>query len=698
MNKEKIIFMPLGAGAEVGRSCMYLKYNNTQILFDIGIHPAHTGNAALPFLDLIDLSQIDALFVTHFHLDHAGALPYVTERTTFKGKVYMTHPTKAILKYLLNDYTRLVNASSELDFYTEKDLNNCYNKIISIDYHQEVTVKEFRICALNAGHVLGAAMFFMKIKKTLLLYTGDYSREEDRHLKPAESPGKINILISESTYGVQCHLPREEREKRFTGAVKEIVMRGGKVLLPVFALGRAQELLLILEEFWQKNEELQKIPIFYASALAKRCIGIYQTYSLSNKKVSFDFQYIKNITRYEDTKKPCVVMASPGMLQSGLSRELFEKWCEDKKNGVIVPGYCVNGTLAKEIANEPSEIESVHGGKLKLNCSVDFISFSAHVDFLENAKFIKECDPMHLFLVHGEANEALRLKNALKRENVHCLKNGESYAIEIVKEKTAKMKNVVCNKVFEAIYKSNGEDCEIINKEDLKEICLIQKVKVKDSETLKKALEANKQLENNETKNINQGEEVMQNSEIKQKSKIAENDNYTKMDKQLLDTDCTENLVNKNSNDISKNIKKRKIPYNAKYTLIKNALFDFFGTYNEDEHGIIIDNIKIQIFEDEVQVEWKSGYVNDLTANTIIKVIQNIGHSIESVKISKLNKEDTLIRILKNHYIDVTKEDNKIVVKDGMQCAIIENEQISGSGKIKEKVSEIAETVFLIFK
>ncbi|KAM0673904.1 endoribonuclease ysh1 [Gurleya vavrai] len=175
-------------------------------------------------------------------------------------------------------------------------------------------------------------------------------------------------------------------------------MRGGKVLLPVFALGRAQEILLILEEYWQRNKEIQHIPIFYASALAKKCIGIYQTYSSSNKRVSFNFKFINNIVNYEDSKKPCVVMASPGMLQSGLSRDLFEKWCEDKKNGVIVPGYCVNGTLAKEIMNEPDEIESIRGGKLKLKCSIDFISFSAHVDYLQNSQFIEECNPNFLFL------------------------------------------------------------------------------------------------------------------------------------------------------------------------------------------------------------------------------------------------------------------------------------------------------------
>ncbi|EQB60746.1 cleavage and polyadenylation specificity factor [Vairimorpha apis BRL 01] len=278
-NNDKIKVKPLGAGCEVGRSCILISYNDKNILLDCGVHPAYTGTSSLPFLDLIDLSTIDACFVTHFHLDHAAGLPFLTEKTNFKGKVFMTHPTKAILKWLLNDYIRIINASSDTDFYSEKDLQSCYNKIIPIDYHQEININGIKVIALNAGHVLGAAMFLIKIEDSILLYTGDFSREEDRHLKAAESPNcKVDALITESTYGVQCHLSRDERESRFTNIISKIVLRNGRCLLPVFALGRAQELLLILEEHWTENPHLQKIPIYYASALAKKCIGIYQTY------------------------------------------------------------------------------------------------------------------------------------------------------------------------------------------------------------------------------------------------------------------------------------------------------------------------------------------------------------------------------------------------------------------------------------
>lgn len=138
-------------------------------------------------------------------------------------------------------------------------------------------------------------------------------------------------------------------------------MSGGRCLIPVFALGSAQELLLILEEYWHGNQSrLAHIPIYYASTLAKKCMNVYQTYiNMMNEKIRreystnvsnpFDFKHISNLKSIEHftDSGPCVVLASPGMLQNGLSRELFEKWCTSHKNRVILPGYCVEGTLAK---------------------------------------------------------------------------------------------------------------------------------------------------------------------------------------------------------------------------------------------------------------------------------------------------------------------------------------------------------------
>ncbi|XP_055373726.1 cleavage and polyadenylation specificity factor 73 [Condylostylus longicornis] len=457
---DLLLIRPLGAGQEVGRSCIMLEFKGKKIMLDCGIHPGLSGMDALPYVDLIEADEIDLLFISHFHLDHCGALPWFLMKTSFRGRCFMTHATKAIYRWMLSDYIKISNISTEQMLYTEADLEASMEKIETINFHEERDVMGVRFWAYNAGHVLGAAMFMIEIAGVKILYTGDFSRQEDRHLMAAEIPTmKPDVLITESTYGTHIHEKREDRENRFTSLVQKIVTQGGRCLIPVFALGRAQELLLILDEYWSQNPELQDIPIYYASSLAKKCMAVYQTYiNAMNDKIRrqiavnnpFVFRHISNlkgIDHFEDIG-PCVVMASPGMMQSGLSRELFETWCTDSKNGVIIAGYCVEGTLAKTILSEPEEITTLSGQKLPLNMSVDYISFSAHTDYQQTSEFIRLLKPAHVVLVHGEQNEMSRLKSALQREyesdpntNIcfHNPRNTHAVELHFRGEKTAKV-------------------------------------------------------------------------------------------------------------------------------------------------------------------------------------------------------------------------------------------------------------------
>ncbi|KAI9223147.1 beta-lactamase-like protein [Blastocladiella britannica] len=459
-DEETMHFMPIGAGSEVGRSCHILKFKGKTLMLDCGSHPAYNGLGALPFLDEIDPETVDLVLITHFHLDHCASLPYFMEKTTFKGRVFMTHPTKAIFRWMLSDYVRVSSSSADDTPYDEHDLQRAYDRIEVVDFHQQVDVGGVRFTAYNAGHVLGAAMFQIEIAGVRVLYTGDYSREEDRHLMAAEKPrDSVDVLVCESTYGVQNHTPRGEREARFTSLVHQIVARGGRCLVPIFALGRTQELLLILDEYWSEHPELQHIPIYYASNLARKCMAVYQTYmNMMNGNIRRQFavknpfafkfiQYLRSMASFDDVG-PCVMLAAPAMLQSGLSRELLEMWCPDKKNGLIIPGYVVEGTLGKHMLTEPSEISSYSGNRLPVRCSIDYISFSAHVDYMQNRDFINLIHPSHLILVHGETNMMTRLKNALLATwasdeyelppKVHAPKNAETVALHFKGEKFAK--------------------------------------------------------------------------------------------------------------------------------------------------------------------------------------------------------------------------------------------------------------------
>ncbi|KAI0371177.1 mRNA 3'-end-processing protein YSH1 [Pilatotrama ljubarskyi] len=396
------------------------------------------------------------------------------EKTNFrdgKGKVYMTHPTKALHKFMMQDFVRMSTSSADT-LFTPIEMSMSLASIIPVSAHQVITpCPGVTFTPYHAGHVLGACMFLIDIAGLKILYTGDYSREEDRHLVKAEIPPiHPDVLIVESTYGVQSHEPREDKEARFTNLVHSIIRRGGHVLMPTFALGRAQELLLILDEYWTKHPDLHNVPIYYASSLARKCMAVYQTYihtmnsnirtRFAKRDNPFVFKHITNVpaTRGWERKiaegPPCVVLASPGFMQSGPSRELLELWAPDSRNGLIVTGYSIEGTMARDILTEPEEITTVKGNTIPRKMSVDYISFSAHVDYSQNSEFMEMVKPQHIVLVHGEATGMGRLKAAMQdryksREEevkIHTPRNLETLELTFRSERVAKAIGTLASK------------------------------------------------------------------------------------------------------------------------------------------------------------------------------------------------------------------------------------------------------------
>ncbi|OJJ63738.1 hypothetical protein ASPSYDRAFT_38369 [Aspergillus sydowii CBS 593.65] len=506
-------------------------------MLDAGMHPAKEGFSALPFFDEFDLSTVDILLISHFHVDHSSALPYVLSKTNFKGRVFMTHATKAIYKWLIQDNVRVNNTASSSDqrttLYTEHDHLSTLPLIETIDFNTTHTINSIRITPFPAGHVLGAAMFLVSIAGLNILFTGDYSREEDRHLIPAEVPRgiKIDVLITESTFGISSNPPRLEREAALMKSITGVLNRGGRVLMPVFALGRAQELLLILDEYWETHPELQKIPIYYIGNTARRCMVVYQTYigamndnikrlfrqrmaeaeASGDKSVSagpWDFRFVRSLRSLErfDDVGGCVMLASPGMLQTGTSRELLERWAPNERNGVVMTGYSVEGTMAKQLLNEPDQIHAVMSraatgiGRTRMNgndeeqkimiprrCTVDEISFAAHVDGVENRNFIEEVQAPVVILVHGEKHQMMRLKSKLLSLNaektvkvkVYTPANCDEVRIPFRKDKIAKVVGKLAQTTLPSeqdegplmagVLVQNGFDLSLMAPDDLRE-------------------------------------------------------------------------------------------------------------------------------------------------------------------------------------------------------------------------------------
>lgn len=261
--------VPLGAGQDVGRSCILLTIGTKNVMLDCGMHMGYNDHRRYPDFNYISKSgdfdsMIDCIIISHFHLDHCGALPYFTEMCGYNGPIYMTHPTRAIAPILLEDMRKVcVERKQEKDFFTASDIKNCMMKVVAVDLHEVIKVDDnLEIKAYYAGHVLGAAMFHIKYTNAIgvsesVVYTGDYNMTPDRHLGSAWiDECEPDLLITESTYATTIRDSKRARERDFLKKVHDAVSNGGKVLVPVFALGRAQELLILLESYWDRMSDL----------------------------------------------------------------------------------------------------------------------------------------------------------------------------------------------------------------------------------------------------------------------------------------------------------------------------------------------------------------------------------------------------------------------------------------------------------
>ncbi|XP_042739138.1 integrator complex subunit 11 [Lagopus leucura] len=439
---------PLGAGQDVGRSCILVSIAGKNVMLDCGMHMGYNDDRRFPDFSYITQNGrltdfLDCVIISHFHLDHCGALPYFSEMVGYDGPIYMTHPTKAICPILLEDYRKItVDKKGETNFFTSQMIKDCMKKVVAVHLHQTVQVdEELEIKAYYAGHVLGAAMFQIKVGCESVVYTGDYNMTPDRHLGAAWiDKCRPDLLITESTYATTIRDSKRCRERDFLKKVHETVERGGKVLIPVFALGRAQELCILLETFWERMN--LKAPIYFSTGLTEKANHYYKLFiTWTNQKIRktfvqrnmFEFKHIKAFDRaFADNPGPMVVFATPGMLHAGQSLQIFRKWAGNEKNMVIMPGYCVQGTVGHKILSGQRKLEMEGRQILEVKMQVEYMSFSAHADAKGIMQLIRQAEPHNVLLVHGEAKKMEFLKQKIEQEfHVSCYMpaNGETTTI-----------------------------------------------------------------------------------------------------------------------------------------------------------------------------------------------------------------------------------------------------------------------------
>lgn len=427
----------LGGSREVGRTSLYLQTPESRILIDCGINIAVEGDKAFPHFDAPEFSveEIDAVVITHAHLDHCGFVPGLF-RYGYDGPVYCTRPTRDLMTLLQKDYLEIAEKEGKPTPYSSKDIKKCVKHTIPIDYGVTTDISPaIKLTLHNAGHILGSAIAHCHIGDGLynIAYTGDLKFESSRLLEPAvcQFP-RLEALIIESTYGgYEDVLPeRDETEDYFLRTVAETISRKGKVIIPVFGVGRAQELMLVLEEGY--NQGIFNAPV-YLDGMIWEATAIHTAYPeyLSknirnrifhegdNPFLSEVFRKVKNTNDRRniiDSDEPCIILTTSGMLSGGPSVEYFKALASDEKNAIVFVGYQAEGTLGRKIQKGWNEIPLMgKNGKtkaVKVNLQVHTLEgFSGHSDRKQLIRYLRKLKPMpeKIFTVHGEVSKCIDL-------------------------------------------------------------------------------------------------------------------------------------------------------------------------------------------------------------------------------------------------------------------------------------------------
>lgn len=454
----------LGAGQDVGRSCILVSFCRKKILFDCGMHLGFSDARRFPNFRYISdagrfTEEVHCVVISHFHLDHCGALPHFTERCGYDGPVVMTEPTRAMLPILLKDYQHIMaDRKGIADFYTADDVDRCMAKVktarLCVPLHVD---DELTLTAYYAGHVLGAAMFCAEVGPTRVFYTGDFTMTADRHLGAARIPEGLHpqLVISESTYGSTVGDTKPARERELLELVLSTLREGGKVLIPVFALGRAQELMVLLEATWERLG--LAYPIFCSPGMAKKGQLYYQLYARwgsegvraqidGSKETAegrerpsfqgniFSFPRIQPLDLSSAAQLgPCVLLATSGMLDGGLSLQAFKLWAGDARNLVILPGYCVSGSVGHSLLAGARHISTgPDSARIEVKCRVARAAFAAHADCKGIFAMLRALQPQSALLVHGDKCTVQALRARVTSElgiPCHCPANGTRVTI-----------------------------------------------------------------------------------------------------------------------------------------------------------------------------------------------------------------------------------------------------------------------------
>ncbi|WFB68283.1 MBL fold metallo-hydrolase [Chryseobacterium sp. WX] len=432
-----ITLKSLGGAETVTGSKHLLKTPELTILIDCGLFQGVKYLREQNWMPLnTDVSEIDAIILTHAHLDHCGYIPLIV-KNGFKGKIYMSGPTKELTKLILLDSAKLQEEDAEKanrhhytrhnpakPLYTINDAERSFKQFYVIDENEEIRLSDHISCMFKpCGHIIGACSVKITCFGKIIVFSGDIGRNHSAVLAPPDFFSQADFLVMESTYGDRLH-ENKDLSDQLEYWINKTIKDRGNIIIPCFAVGRAQEIMYILQELKNENKIPVSIPVVLDSpmaALATEIMVRYSGYTLVDTQKWNDIIEKIYITKdYTETqeiiaeKKSKIIIAGSGMITGGRVLEYLKHYIGDSRNTVLIVGFQAEGTRGRALLNRSHELK-MHGKFYEVRAHIaEITGLSAHADQSELIEWVKkyEIPPKQIMLVHGESSalEALRVK------------------------------------------------------------------------------------------------------------------------------------------------------------------------------------------------------------------------------------------------------------------------------------------------
>ncbi len=398
-----------GGAGEVGRAAILVKTPNNGVLLDYGVNFDESGKPVFPLH--VRPRDLTAIFLSHAHLDHSGGLPalYVSTKTP----IYSTPLTMELSDLM---YTDAIKISGYYLPYTQEEVRETMSSAYPLTYGEPIEIgKDAEMTVYNAGHIPGSAICVLEVEGSTVVYTGDLNIRDTNLLRGADLynlPKDADLVLMEATYAATTHPPREVLDREFVNAVVEVVEGGGVVLIPTFALGRAQEVLVTLVK------HNVNFPI-YIDGLARQINQIIARYphllrdpALYRKALDMAIEVPNTYVRRGAIEESSIIITPAGMLKGGAALYYFKKLASNKKNGILLPSFQAPNTPGFEILSKGYAV--VDGTVVKVEARLEWFDFSAHAGGDELEKFVKRFSPeTKIVLIHTEPQSTAPLVERL---------------------------------------------------------------------------------------------------------------------------------------------------------------------------------------------------------------------------------------------------------------------------------------------